>query len=209
VRKAMTTIRTQARSNGLRLLRSINDAQAHGEEGARADPTRVAHEAVLEVGAERYQAAMAYLIGQAALLGDAHIASDDVGDQHPHGHASYFFTRLALTLLEGDDSLAGDVHPSSMEVVFCGLRLHGPRRFICGMPHSTGELGSSSRNSTPWCASATSPGSRVAPATREPGGGDSVVRRPKRSLRDERPVALTAGTVDFRHLDALLHREGR
>jgi hypothetical protein len=45
---------------------------------------------------------MAYLIEQAALLGDAHMASyDDVGDQHPHGYVSYFFTRRALTLLEG------------------------------------------------------------------------------------------------------------
>jgi hypothetical protein len=45
---------------------------------------------------------MAYLIEQAALLGDAHMAfGDDVGDQHPHGFASYFFTRRALALLEG------------------------------------------------------------------------------------------------------------
>jgi hypothetical protein len=44
---------------------------------------------------------MAYLIEQAALLGDAQMAfGDDVGDQHPHGYASYFFTRRALTLLE-------------------------------------------------------------------------------------------------------------
>jgi hypothetical protein len=34
---------------------------------------------------------MAYLIEQAALLGDEHTAFD-VGDQHPHGYASYFFT---------------------------------------------------------------------------------------------------------------------
>jgi hypothetical protein len=26
---------------------------------------------------------------------------DDVGDQHPHGYVSYFFTKRALTLLEG------------------------------------------------------------------------------------------------------------
>jgi hypothetical protein len=97
-----TTIRAQARSDGLRLLRTINQTQAHGEEGARADPTRAAHQAGLDIGSERYQDAMAYLIEQAALLGDAHIAfGDDVGDQHPHGYASYFFTRRALTLLEG------------------------------------------------------------------------------------------------------------
>jgi hypothetical protein len=97
-----TPIQAQARSDGLRLLRSINDTQAHGQEGARADPTRAAHEAGLDVGSERYQDAMGYLIGQAALLGDARLAfDDDVGAQHPHGYASYFFTRRALKLLEG------------------------------------------------------------------------------------------------------------
>jgi hypothetical protein len=45
---------------------------------------------------------MAYLIEQAALLGDAHMVfDDDVGLQHPHGYAFYFFTRRALVLLEG------------------------------------------------------------------------------------------------------------
>jgi hypothetical protein len=97
-----TVIEAQARSDGLRLLRTINDTQAHGEEGARAYPPRAAQEAGLEVGSERYEDAMAYLIEQAALLGDAHtVFGDDVGDQHPHGFAFYFFTRRALTLLEG------------------------------------------------------------------------------------------------------------
>ena len=97
-----TIIKAQARSDGLRLLRIINDTQAHGQEGARANPPRAAHEAGLEVGSLRYEDAMAYLIEQAALLGDAHMTfGDDVGDQHPHGYASYFFTRRALTLLEG------------------------------------------------------------------------------------------------------------
>ena len=97
-----TTIQARARSDGLRLLRTINDTQAHGEEGARANPPRAAHEGGLEVGSERYEDAMAYLIEQAALLGDAHITfDDDVGDQHPHGYAFYFFTRRALVLLEG------------------------------------------------------------------------------------------------------------
>jgi hypothetical protein len=86
--------------DGLRLLRIINDTQAHGQEGARADPTRAAHEAGLDVGSERYEGAMAYLIEQAALLGDEHTAFD-VGDQHSHGYATYFFARRAVKLLEG------------------------------------------------------------------------------------------------------------
>jgi hypothetical protein len=98
--RGRTTIEAQARSDGLRLLRTINDTQAHGQEGARADPTRAAHEAGLDVGSERYQAAIAYLIEQAALLGDEHTAFD-VGDQHPHGYASYVFSRRAVKLLEG------------------------------------------------------------------------------------------------------------
>src|SRR5215218_4879498 len=98
--RGRTTIEAQARSDGLRLLRTINDTQAHGEEGARADPTRAAQEAGLDVGSERYQDAMAYLIEEAALLGDEHTAFDDEGDQHTHGYASYVFTRRAVKLLE-------------------------------------------------------------------------------------------------------------
>ena len=43
---------------------------------------------------------MAYLTEEAALQGDEHTAFD-VGDQHPHGYASYHFTRRAVKLLEG------------------------------------------------------------------------------------------------------------
>ncbi|CAA9414242.1 hypothetical protein AVDCRST_MAG82-996 [uncultured Rubrobacteraceae bacterium] len=92
-------MQSRARIDGLRLLGVINDTQAPGEEGARADPTRAANEAGLEVGSERYQEAMAYLLVEAALLGDEHTAFDDEGDQHAHGYASYFFTGRALDLL--------------------------------------------------------------------------------------------------------------
>ena len=96
------TIQAQTRSDGLRLLRTINDTQAHGQEGARVYPPRAAQEAGLQIGSERYEDAMAYLLEQAALLGDERIALDeDVGDQHPHGYALYFFTRRALKLLDG------------------------------------------------------------------------------------------------------------
>ena len=96
-----TTIKARARSDGLRLLRTINDTQAYGEEGARANPTRAAQEAGLDVGSERYQDAMAYLIEQAALLADAGMAFDGIRDQHSYSYPSYFFTKRALTLLEG------------------------------------------------------------------------------------------------------------
>jgi hypothetical protein len=97
-----TTIQARARSDGLRLLKAVNDTQAHGQEGARVDPSRAAHKAGLDLGSGRYEDALAYLIEQAALLGEAHLAfGDDVGALHPHGYASYFFTRRALKLLEG------------------------------------------------------------------------------------------------------------
>jgi hypothetical protein len=44
---------------------------------------------------------MSYLLEEEALLGDEHTAFGDEGDQHAQGYASYFFTRRALTLLEG------------------------------------------------------------------------------------------------------------
>jgi hypothetical protein len=101
-RKRRTVIQAQARIDGLRLLRVINDNQVHGEEGGvRADPPRAAHEAGLEVGSERYQSAMAYLLEETALQGDEHTDFEDEGDQHAHGYASYFFTERALALLEG------------------------------------------------------------------------------------------------------------
>jgi hypothetical protein len=96
-----STIRARARSDGLRLLKAINDTQAHGQEGAKANPSWAAHEAGLDLCSVRYEDALAYLIEQTALLGEAHLAfGDDVGALHPHGYASYFFTRRALKLLE-------------------------------------------------------------------------------------------------------------
>jgi hypothetical protein len=67
-----TIITAQAKSDGLQLLRAINATQAHGQEGARVDPTRAAHEAGLnvgDVGSERYHHALGYLLEEAALLG--------------------------------------------------------------------------------------------------------------------------------------------
>ena len=46
-----------------------------------------------------YHHALGYLLEEAALLGDEHTAFD-VGDEHPHGYALYFFTQRALKLLE-------------------------------------------------------------------------------------------------------------
>jgi hypothetical protein len=95
-------IQARTRSDGLRLLRTINDTQAHGQGGARAYPPRAAQEAGLEVGSERYEDAMAYLVEQAALRRDERTAFDeDVRDRHPRGYGLYVFTGRALKLLDG------------------------------------------------------------------------------------------------------------
>jgi hypothetical protein len=93
-------MRSRAKTDAIALLGAINDTQASGKEGARADPAMAARHAGLEVGSERYRGAMAYLIEEAALLGDHHTAIGDEGDQHARGYASYFFTERALALLK-------------------------------------------------------------------------------------------------------------
>src|SRR5215210_8435265 len=92
-----TSITAQAKSDGLQLLRAINEIQAHGQEGARVDPTRAAHEAGLDVGdvgSERYHQALGYLLEEAALRGDEHTANE-AGAKQAHGYALYFFIRQA------------------------------------------------------------------------------------------------------------------
>jgi hypothetical protein len=98
-----TSIKTQAKSDGLQLLRAIDETQAHGQEGARVDPTRAAQDAGLDVGdvgSDRYHHALGYLLEEGALLRDEHTATRAGAGQH-HGYALYFFTRRAVKLLEG------------------------------------------------------------------------------------------------------------
>ncbi len=97
-----TTIETQAKSDGLRLLQAIDATQDHGLEGTRVDPARAAHEAGLDVGdvgSDRYHHALGYLLEEGALVGDEHTATH-TGDRQAHGYALYFFTRRAVKLLE-------------------------------------------------------------------------------------------------------------
>jgi hypothetical protein len=97
------SIKTQAKSDGLQLLRAIDETQARGQEGARVDPARAAHEARLDVGdvgSDRYHRALEYLVEEGALAGDEHTATQ-MGDRQAHGYTLYFFTRRAVQLLEG------------------------------------------------------------------------------------------------------------
>ena len=102
-RQRRPSIDTQAKSDGLRLLRTIDSTQAHGLEGTRVDPNRAAHEAGLDagdVGSDRYHRALEYLLEEGALAGDEHTATQ-TGDRQAHGYALYFFTRRAVDLMEG------------------------------------------------------------------------------------------------------------
>ena len=92
----------KAKSDGLRLLRCINDTQAQGQEGAKVDPPRAAQEIGLEVGSERYHDALAYLAKEGALVGDEHteMHTDEEEDPQSHAYAVYVFTGGALKVLE-------------------------------------------------------------------------------------------------------------
>jgi hypothetical protein len=95
-------IQARTRSDGLRLLKTTNDTQAHGQEGTRAYPPGTAQGAGLEGGSERYEAAKAYLVEQAALRKDERLAVDEDGrDQYLRGYGFYIFTGRALKLLDG------------------------------------------------------------------------------------------------------------
>ena len=66
---------------------------------------------------------------------------------------------------------------------------------------------SSSRNSTPWCASVTSPGAGHRAAADQPRRRDRVVRRAERPRLDEPAARVQAGDrVDARDLDRLAAR---
>jgi hypothetical protein len=84
-----SAIKAQARNDGLRLLRAIDETQAAQEGGLD----------VGDVGSDRYHHALGYLLDEAALLGDERTATE-AGVKQPHGYALYFVTRRAVKLLE-------------------------------------------------------------------------------------------------------------
>jgi hypothetical protein len=82
-------VKTQAKSDGLQLLRAIDSTQAHGLEGTKVDPNRAAHDAGLDmgdVGSDRYHHALGYLLEEGALVGNEHTAIH-TGDRQAHGYA--------------------------------------------------------------------------------------------------------------------------
>jgi hypothetical protein len=91
----MTT--QEVRDDALRLLRVLNRQEAMLGEGRSVVPSKVAPRAGLEVGSERYNAALRYLVDEGAL-----VEEPDYGDPHrgqPPQPISYTFTSAALRML--------------------------------------------------------------------------------------------------------------
>src|SRR3712207_4606725 len=101
-REGRSNMDDRTRSDALRLLRCIHDTQAPREADGRVDPPRAAQEAGLEVGSDRYHAALLHLLDEGALVGDEHteMHTEDVEGPQPHAYAIYLFTERALMLLE-------------------------------------------------------------------------------------------------------------
>ena len=102
-----------AKTDGLRLLRCINDTQARGRQGAKVDPPRAAQEIGLDVGSERYHDALGYLAEEDALVGDEHteMHTEEVEGPQPRSYAIYLFTERAVELLEEHEDWLTTLEP--------------------------------------------------------------------------------------------------
>ncbi len=92
----MTTQET--REDALRLLQILYDQEATVGEGASVVPSQAAPRVGLEVGSERYNAALRYLVEEGAL-----VEEPDYGDpsrEQPPRPMSYTFTSAALRMLD-------------------------------------------------------------------------------------------------------------
>ncbi len=95
----MTT--QEIREDALRLLRAVDEHQSIAREGSTVVPSQVAPLVGLEVGSDRYDAALAYLLDEGALVEE----ESDYGDldrEQPPRPISYTFTSAALSML-GED----------------------------------------------------------------------------------------------------------
>lgn len=88
----------QARNDGLRLLRVMNETQARGSENAPVTPAISARTAGLEIGSDRYDEAVEFLRGEGSLVEDDRL-TEGVGD-YDHGGAAYRIGRRGFEMLE-------------------------------------------------------------------------------------------------------------
>lgn len=83
----------QAKSDGLRLLRVVNETQARGSENAPVTPASAARTAGLDLDSDRYDKALQFLWDEGAFGGAA------MGD-YTHGGSPYRITRRGFELLK-------------------------------------------------------------------------------------------------------------
>ena len=86
----------EVREDALQLLRIIYREEAKVGEGASVVPSQVAPRVGLEVGSDRYNAALRYLVGEGALVEEPDYGDPDIGPPHP---ISYTLTSAALRML--------------------------------------------------------------------------------------------------------------
>ena len=88
----------ETRSDGLRLLRVMNETQARGSEEVPVTPALAADDAGLEIGSERYDAAMHFLRDERALVVHP-FGEQSVGD-YERGGAPYYITQRGFEMLK-------------------------------------------------------------------------------------------------------------
>ncbi len=87
----------ETREDALRLLRVLSRHEVKVGEGRSVIPSQLAPHVGLEVGSERYNAALRYLVDEGALVEEADYG--DPGREWPPRPMSYTFTSAALRML--------------------------------------------------------------------------------------------------------------
>jgi hypothetical protein len=87
-----------AKGDAVRLLRVIDDEQAHGQVGASVFAFAAAPSAGLLPGTERYEEALWRLVWEGALTVDEHVPTE-VAARLPFGRAPYRLAPVAMRML--------------------------------------------------------------------------------------------------------------
>ncbi len=89
----------QARSDGLRLLRVINEEQADGSGDVPVTPAMAAHTAGLDVDSDRYDEAMQFLRDEGALV-EYELSTGSAAGHYERGGAAYRIGQRGFEMLE-------------------------------------------------------------------------------------------------------------
>ncbi|MDQ3912800.1 MAG: hypothetical protein M3305_13725 [Actinomycetota bacterium] len=88
----------RARSDGLRLLRVMDETQARGSDKVPVTPALAAQTAGLEEGSDRYDEAMKFLREEGAVVEDDRF-SEAVGD-YEHGGSAFRIAQRGFEMLK-------------------------------------------------------------------------------------------------------------